>query len=283
MIEFELKFDGGFADQGLIEFYDAAKALAGFQRSLALTTHLAINGEIITQAPYARGFKIFVPPFQEGSWKTKAIIVLGATVTLTSAGKDSPLGHLVTSIYDAALYNTMGFHVDYDKTLQQLYSENSRPSITPEKLDSLCEKIENSIADMHRPIVISETATRAQVEKCGSRSGSIGPVMSPMTYEYVKQTRREDEESFVDGFVSSYNINTFTGRLYSEEEGRPIPFELEEGARVRRIVGMLTRSQHINGQSRFDPKARVRLHCHKLTSPNRKIKRLSVSSVDSFD
>lgn len=282
MIEFELKFDGGLADQGLIEFYDAARALAGFQRSLALTTHLAINGEIITQAPYAKGFQIFVPPFQEGSWKTRAMIAVGAAVTLTSAGKDSPLGHVVTSIYDAVLYNTMGFHADYDKTLQQLYSENNQSSISPEKLDSLCEKVENSIADMHRPIVISETAKRAQVERCGAQGGAIGPLMSSITYEYVKQTRREDEESFVDGFVSSYNINTFTGRVYSEHDGRPIPFELEEAARNRRIVGMLTRSQHINGQTRFDPAARVRLHCNKLISPNGKIKRLSVNSVESF-
>lgn len=282
MIELELKFDGGLADRGLLEFYDAARALAGFQRSLALTTHFAINGEIITQAPYARGFQIFVPPFQEGSWKTKAMIGIGAAVTLTSAGRDSPLGHVITSIYDAVLYNTMGFHADYDKTLQQLYSENSNSNISSEKLDSLCEKIENSIADMHRPIVISGTANQAQVQRCGVSSEPIGPLMSSRTYEYVRQTNREDEETFVDGFVSSYNINTYNGRIYSEQDGRPIPFELTEEARTRTTVGVLTRSQHINGQNRFDHAARIRLHCNKLMSPTGKIKRLSVNSAKSL-
>jgi hypothetical protein len=92
MAEFELTFDGGAAELGYLEFYDAARALAGFQRSLALTAHLVINGDIITQAPYARGFQLFIPPFREGSWKSRAKLVIGTSIALGSVGKDSPVG-----------------------------------------------------------------------------------------------------------------------------------------------------------------------------------------------
>jgi hypothetical protein len=283
MVEFELTFDGGQAEEGLLEFYDAAKALSGFQRSLALTTHLALHGEIITQAPSAKGFQIYVPPFYEGSWKTRAKILLGTAFVVGSVGKDSPVGHVVTSLYDAALSTTMGFEVDYDKTLQELYYENHRDRpVTVEKIDSLCEKIESSIADMHRPIVISESATRANVSRCDYYKRDVGPVFSPLTYEYVKQTLRDDELIIVLGHVSSYNINTYQGRIYSLDERRPIPFELDESTRNKRSVGILTRSQHNNGQNPFSNDSLVKLHCYRMLSAAGKIKRYLVVAVESM-
>lgn len=51
MTDIKLKFEGNLSDNHVLDFYDAARAMMGFQRSLALTTHLVVNGEIITQAP----------------------------------------------------------------------------------------------------------------------------------------------------------------------------------------------------------------------------------------
>ena len=281
MVEFELTFDGGLAEEGLLEFYDAAKALAGFQRSLALTTHLALHGEIITQAPYARGFQIYVPPFSEGSWKTKAKIAIGTAFAIGAVGKDSPVGHVVTSIYSAALSTTMGFDVDYDKTLQELYYENHRDKpVTVEKIDSLCEKIESSVADMHRPIVISESANRANVTRCDHHKRDVGPIFSSLTYDYVRQTKKDREVTVVVGHVSSYNINTYQGRVYCLEERRPIPFEIDESIRGKRTTGILTRSQHNNGQNPFSNDSIVKLHCHKMISLSGKTKRYIVVAVE---
>ena len=153
-MQFTLQFDGALADRNALDFYDAARAISGFQRTLALVTHLALNGEVIVQAPSLKGAEIIVHPPEEGSWKIAATIIGGA-FAIGAVGKDSPIGHVVTSIYDYVLYETMGFHVDYDKTLQSLYNEKV---INEEKLDSLTEKAEPSIVEMHRPIVASKTA-----------------------------------------------------------------------------------------------------------------------------
>lgn len=280
MAEFELTFEGGLADQGYIDFYDAARALAGFQRSLALTAHLVINGEIITQAPYANGFTILLPPFREGSWKSRAKLVIGSTIALGSVGKDSPVGQIVTSIYSYALEETMGFPVDYNQTLQSQYRKHLHGlDISESKIDSLCEKIENSIADMHRPIVISKTANNGFITRCDYDKVNVGPHMSQITYDYVRQTIREDEEIIVAGYVTSYNVNTYRGRLYSIEEKRPIPFELDETARSRKNVGLLTRSQHNHGQKPFSPEALVEITCIRMVSVTDKTKRFIVGSV----
>jgi len=287
MAEFELTFDGAFADRGLLDFYDAGKALSGFQRSLALTAHLVINGEIITQAPAAKGFQLLIPPFERGSWKSKAIFILPVAMAALSAGKDSPLGQIVTSVYDVVLNHTMGFHVDYNKTLQEQYGEYlAGKKITSERIDALCEKIEASIADMHRPIVISQTATRASVERCDGRRVKLGPDLNSLIYDYVKQTIINDEDENIIGYVASYNINTYSGRIYSLIKKRLIPFELQDTAKNAKMIGLITRSQHLNGQSRSsglgysnDAESLVSLAATELSSPTGRTKKYLVSKV----
>lgn len=278
MIEFDLRFTGEEAERGVIDFYDAARALAGFQRSLALVTHLALNGEVITHATALAGAQILFPAVEEGSWKAKALLVLGATFTLGSVGKDSPVGHVVTSLYDYVVSETMGFHPDYDKTLQQQYGEYlEKNKVTREKIDSVIEKTENSVADMHRPVVASGTASSGHLSGSLARE-RLGPDLTEYTYEYVKTTIRDPNLSDVAGFVSSFNNNTFKGRIFSLEEGRPIPFELMPDTRDRRSVGIITQSQHFSGQRQHD-KAGVVLTGHKLVSTTGRLKRLHIKHV----
>jgi hypothetical protein len=56
-LEVTLRFRGQTSDQHAIDLYDVSQALIGFERSLALTTHLILNDEIITQAPALKGAK----------------------------------------------------------------------------------------------------------------------------------------------------------------------------------------------------------------------------------
>lgn len=216
MVSFTLSYDGALADNNVLDMYDAARGLAGFQRSLALVAHLVINGEIITQAPSLRGAQILSSTPEEGSWKVTAVIV-GGLFTLTSAPKDTTAGHLVFSVYDYIVKSTLGFHVDLSKSLgAQAEDELKRKKITHEKLDSLMEKTESSIAEMHRPIIASKTASRARLDAFIGRepAAQVGPLMTPITYDYLSTTIRHEHTTTIKGIVSSFNINTFKGRLF---------------------------------------------------------------------
>ena len=92
-VKFTLAYLGQDADRHEIDFYDLAQALIGFERSLALTTHLVLTGEIITQAPYLTGAKIVARPPQSGSWEFVALIYLigRGVFKLGTAPRDTPI------------------------------------------------------------------------------------------------------------------------------------------------------------------------------------------------
>ena len=169
-ITITLSYDGVDASNHQLDFYDAATALLGFQRSLAIVTHLTLNGEIITQAPSLKGARIFVHPPKAGSWEIAAFLVLAGTALykVGTTPKDTPIGHIVRSVYDLVISSALGFHVDYEKSLGQQYeeyniSENALPRVRLSQIQSAAEKCETAIKDMHRPIVISETADTAKI------------------------------------------------------------------------------------------------------------------------
>jgi hypothetical protein len=132
-ITISLTYRGRAADNNVLDLYDAGQALVGFHRSLALTTHLVLNNEIITQATALKGAQILSFPPHEGSWKSTAVVIIGGIYALGSVTKDSPVGNLISSAYDYVIHETLGFHVDYAKTLGQQYEEyqKTHPGIKP--------------------------------------------------------------------------------------------------------------------------------------------------------
>lgn len=281
MTDIKLKFEGKLSDNHVLNFYDAARAMTGFQRSLALTTHLVMHGEIITQAPALKEADILVSTPSPGSWEIIASIV-GAAWVAGTAGKDTPLGHMLYSIYDYIISSTLGFHVDYEKSLFQSYRESlTEKGITPEKLESLMEKTESSIGDMHRPIVASQSATSAKLFRL-SRSGfdQIGPDMTSLSYDYIARTIRRDELIEHQGLVSSYNVNTYKGRIFLPDEQRPIPFELDEVAKNRESVQIITSSLRTNATSRRESEGLIALYGRRLESSTGRLKALIVNKVE---
>jgi hypothetical protein len=221
--------------------------------------HLALNGEIITQAPALRGAAINVVPPDEGSWKTTATVIctiLGGIYKVGTAPQNTPIGNLSRSIYDYVISETLGVHVDYNSTLGQQLEELKKQhpgvtKLTPEKMDSLAEKCEVAIINMHRPIIHSETATSAMITCTDDRvARRVGPPLTRETFEYVTFSERSDLPIQVSGRVSSYNLNTFKGRIFVDDYQRPIPFELATSARDSRSVEYITGSLAANARNR---------------------------------
>lgn len=288
MIGFTLSFEGNDAENHELDFYDAAHAMLGFQRSLAITTHLVLNGEVITQAPSLKGARIIAVPPEEGSWKIPALItaITVGGYNLGTADKDTPLGNLVHSAYDYVISETMGFHVDYDKSLGQQYEElqktkqNGLPTLEQSQFDSVIEKCETAIREMHRPIIKSKTAQKAQI--LYRSPGFKIPFKHPLnrsTFEYISETTRDDSVVQIQGRISSYNINTYKGRIFIPDEQRPLPFELAEQARTPFVIKKITDSLSLNAIDRFNDAAAVTFHAFMNKSKSGRLKSLYVVEV----
>ncbi len=245
-------FDGATAANGIIDFYDVQRALQGFQRTLSLVTHLAINNEIITQSPSLKGAEILAVPPELGSWKFTAVIVSGTLAggyALGTAGTDTPIGYLVSSLLDYTLNKSFGIELDYEKTIRQLIEEKelSTGSIpTPEQINSLAEKTQNSIIDMHRPIEKGSARTANIKTIKGGRVIDIGPQLDTRTLAAAKEIIEVNKITEFIGKISSYNMNTNTGRIYITSENRTIPFQISRDAVTREIERVISRSLDTN-------------------------------------
>jgi len=122
-------------------------------------------------------------------------------------------------------------------------------------MDSVIEKCENSIRDIHRPIVKSRSAVNARIKcKVGSVSDKyVGQKFTQNSYDRMNNKRKSQEKSIFEGKISSYNMNTFKGRVYILDKKRPIPFELEESARTTENINVITTNLADNAS---DPNSR---------------------------
>lgn len=252
----ELSYHGGLAENHQLQFYDAAQALWGFERTITLTTHLLLNGKVITQSPSARGFHVLATPPEAGSWKMNAVIGLGTTIgAFGLAPPDTQFGWLAKSAVEYVIQEALGFTPDFDKTLgSQIRSYRGSTDLRslPEDLsqtrfDSVIEKCEGGLRAMHRPIVYSGSAEIAQIGyQIGGSYGRLGGYFDSATNDYISQTvTSEDIEEFC-GSISSYNINTFRGRIYFPDQKRTVPFELSPEAQSIRSISRITESLRSN-------------------------------------
>lgn len=248
--KFTLSYMGEESDQHVIDLYDVAQALVGFQRSLALTAHLVINGEIITQSPSLKGARIFTLPPEEGSWKITTIVLAAGTglFSIGTAQNNSPIGHLVYSLYDYVVSESLGVHVDYNKSLGKLYEEAKKKElpirpVQQYQADSLLEKCHTAIQEMHRPIYKTQTASEAAIT--ANVSGKDEPLNTTLTldtYEFIHETRTSEAPETFKGKVTSYNTNTFKGRVYIPMFGKPVSFQLSPNSRSQKTARLITTS-----------------------------------------
>ncbi|MFT7880536.1 MAG: hypothetical protein ABXS91_09095 [Sulfurimonas sp.] len=247
-----LSFEGSNADNHAIDLYDVSSALLGFERTLALTTHLILNQEVITQAPSLKNAQIMSFPSKEGSWKMTVGVILTGAYALGTLSNDSPLGHLVFSAYDYVISESLGVHVDYNKSLGVLYEESKNkdlPKIEEYQLDSIRDKCINSIKEMHRPIFKSNTADKLKIfATLDEKELPLSTDFTHSTYAYLKEDIKGKEITDVECVVSSYNINTKKGRVSVKLLGRTVPFELHKSIENdKKILEILLRNFQRNG------------------------------------
>jgi hypothetical protein len=132
---------------------------------------------------------------------------------------------------------------------------------------------------MHRPIYGSKTANKAKLSASFKRDAKDIAELDEFTFDYVNYTRQVETPVAVTGRISSYNINTFKGRIYAIDESRPIPFQLSESTRDSASVASVTESLDANARDRLRADGEITFTALPFVSSSGRLKRLLVTHV----
>jgi len=256
LTEYRFKFiySGGDAENNRLDLYDGAVSLQGIARSLAITTHAFISGEVRTHGESAPGASFFLNPPRRGSF------ILEATVWITETVAAGLFYDFVSYTFKEAV----GLENGADDQRRSL-RERIEPTIV-----ELSEVLENPLSSVHRPIQQNTDMTlmvaRPRGQELVTFDAETGKALLP-TVEQLSDP--------VVGNVTRYNTISRWGRFFDRSEGRVISFFLE--ARVTEHErSLITWSLH---EANLNREGTLYLNATAIVTPSRVIKRYNVTGV----
>jgi hypothetical protein len=253
----KLRYQGGDADDHLLELYDGTASLHGFAQALQITTHAYLHGQVYSKATALKGATFYLKAARPGSLITEFVAKIDKTPRNRNPSPASFYDFLKFAFARATGTTEQRPETPYVRSLL----ERDEPFF-----DDLAETLEGSLQRAHRAIekggIDSVTLERPKGEQLS--------VFNKQTYLWVN-TREEKPDVFdLSGNVTRYNSVTGNGRVYLHELSRIVPFRLsEEFAFGKR--GLLTWSLHgsaTNASHQLDLQAR------RVDSAHGEVKRL---------
>ncbi|MCY1520458.1 hypothetical protein D9M68_552350 [compost metagenome] len=253
----KLRFEGGDADQHMLDLYDGAASLHGFAQALQIATHAYLHNHV----------------------NSKATALKGATIYLKGARPGSLLTDLVTRIDKYQPTVTLSPAVFYDFLKLSFSKATGYTEATPETayvqklldrdepfFDDLAESMEGSLQRAHRAIEEGGVETVALERPRGEQL----LIFDNQTCSWVNTREEKPDVYELTGNVTRYNSITGNGRVYVNELRRIVPFRLgEEFPFARR--GLLTWSLH---GSTTDRPNQLDVQARQVESAHGEVKRL---------
>lgn len=204
-----LKYE--FADSiGALDAYEAARALLGASRALAISTNLFVNDEVISKAPSLKRAKIELRPIRSGILEFPIDILIP-----TVAG-------IRDSIYAAIFW-------DYTKYIFSRTLGKKEPNIKSEAksvldrqggaVDAAVDRISAAMLEAHRPI--GRGAKHAIFVNGDNNNITI---IDSTSQEFLEHEIFDEKTINFEGTISSFNANTNIGGIFIPSEERVVRF-----------------------------------------------------------
>ncbi|MBS1164122.1 MAG: uncharacterized protein H6R00_147 [Proteobacteria bacterium] len=226
----KLRYEGGDADDHLLELYDGTASLHGFAQALQIATHAYLHGQVYSKATALKGATLYLKAARPGSLIADLIAKIDKT--------PGNLNPTPASFYDF-------LRLAFSRATGTVEQEPETPyvrrllEIDEPFFDDLAETLEGSLQRAHRPIE-KGGINRITLER---PMGEHLSVFNKQTYLWVN-TREEKPDIYdLTGNVTRYNSVTGNGRAYTHELSRIVPFRLSEDFAFGKR-GLLTWSLH---------------------------------------
>ncbi|WP_225042599.1 hypothetical protein [Xanthomonas campestris] len=202
-LTFKIKYSNGSRVFNGLDMYYGSHSLAAISEILLLSLHASIHGEVVVQAPAAKGFRLVLKKAQEGS--LEQLIQLLVT--------DPDTVELLTDLTKDGIYDLLKFLMSSclgipfviknrkaKKKIQRLMSAN----------EDLHGRLERALIQAHLPV------KHQGLSVCLSMGRTPIITLDDETLNYLETEVVDADSEFIPVGVSRFNARTGTGRFITD-------------------------------------------------------------------
>lgn len=260
-----LRIEGGVADDGLLDVYDAANTIYGLARTVNLVTHsLSNKEEVRLKNQSAKGARAFVHSSKKGCFEEQVDIHFDGKISK----KIGP--SVITNIFWDYFTWVISASVGLIKEPQTPYVKKiaAKNDIF---IYEIADALESPMSLIHKAI------TRDPTMKIFFNRPRVGDAikLDQNTLDFVTTREEQTETEYISGNITKVNILSHFGRLYSDDEEKVISFALQnpDDNRVRGL-SLKSMQEHNDGQT-----GKVFLKVSKIVSAQGVVKRYVVHDI----
>lgn len=260
-----LRIEGGVADEGILDAYDAANTITGLARAVNLVAHsFSNNEEVRTKNQSAKGAQAFVHSSRKGCFEEQIDIRFDAKIT-KKIGK-SVLANVFWDYLTWTLSASVG--IEFSPTTPYVKKISEKKEIF---IHEVADALESPMFLIHKAIA------RDDHVKVFFNRPRVGDALKleTNTLDYVTTREIQAGSEYILGNVTKINVLSHFGRLYSDEEDKVISFALAHPD-DHRLKGLSLKSmqEHNEGLP-----GKVHLKVKKIVSAHGIVKRYIVEDI----
>lgn len=262
-----LRVEGGVADEGLLDVYDAANTITGLARTVNLVAHAFANDEEVrTKNQAAKGAQAFIHSSRKGCFEEQVDIRFGEKIA-----KKVGATVLVGVFWDYlswTLSSSVGIAYEPQTSYVKKIASNKKKELF---IDEVADALESPMYLIHKAIMSDEKV------KIFFNRPRVGDTLALdiSTLDYVTVRDIEAESVYIVGNVTKLSVLSHYGRLFSDEEKKVVSFALAHPD-DHRLKGLSLRSMQ---EYNDGLPGKVNLRVKKVVSANGVIKRYIVEDI----
>lgn len=213
-LQIEVVFEGDLADEHKLPAFSASESLVGISKAIIIPTNYLFEGNVKRRYLNNVPFELNVVAHRPGSFETVFELVFDLGLPVATGVGIGITANFITDFVKTIASRAVGGRAG--GRIAELEAEGRLPA---GDLAALVDAIEPSVRQSHRTI-----GDGAQVINIVGDGNIV--TFNQNTKEYVSATVDNDVVRVKSFSVASLNSNTGYGRVYDNEEGRTIPFQL---------------------------------------------------------
>ena len=257
----EIRFQGGEADEGLVNLHEGAESLSGIGRVADLVSHFVATGEVRYRAPYSGDLAYYISGTGSGSLR----VLLRQLSHLRDEVQAARAKRKTEKLFNRVIRRGLGQEDAGDLRIEG-------DVISAGTVDALTEAATPALLRAHRWISNGDKT----ITVTGDDTRSIP--LNENTKEYLESEEVTHRREAQDVSVAAVNVNSRNGRVFLEDLGRTVPYSVSRDANPRTLT-MLSRylvqyAERRRLRANYNPNVAVEFI--RVSYPDGRLKRLII-------